>query len=83
MKFRILNFLIALDQFVYVVITLGAGMPDETMSAAAYRGERMGKWFGRLLRPIIDHLFWFDDNHCKGAYDAEVKRLQLPPGGYQ
>lgn len=29
MKNRLLNILIALDQFVYVLITLGYGSPDE------------------------------------------------------
>ena len=34
MRRRLLNILIALDQFVYVLLTLGHGSPDETMSAA-------------------------------------------------
>ena len=35
MRRRLLNILIALDQFVYVLLTLGHGSPDETLSAAA------------------------------------------------
>lgn len=76
MKRRLLNILIALDQFIYVIITLGVGAPDETMSAAAWRLEQAGRWQGKLMRPLIDRLFWFDPNHCKGAYLAEVFRLQ-------
>ena len=34
MRRRLLNLLIALDQLVYVLLTLGHGSPDETMSAA-------------------------------------------------
>ncbi len=34
MKQRILNILIALDQLAYVLLTLGAGHPDETLSAS-------------------------------------------------
>lgn len=76
MKRRLLNVLIALDQFLYVLITLGNGHPDETMSAAAWRLEQADKWQGKLFRPIIDVLFWFDKNHCQKAYYAEVHRLQ-------
>ena len=77
MKQRILNLLIALDQLVYVVITLGVGMPDETMSAAAYRMEKEGKPFG-FMRPLIDALLWFDPDHCHQAYLSEVGKKQLP-----
>ena len=34
MKQRILNLLIALDQLAWVLLTLGKGHPDETISAA-------------------------------------------------
>jgi len=40
------------------VLTLGKGMPDETISAAAYRMEQQGKLAGRLLRPLLDAIFW-------------------------
>ena len=76
MKRRVLNVLIALDQLLYVLITLGNGHPDETMSAAAWRLEQKGHWAGKAFRPLIDWLFWFDPEHCKQAYYAEVHRLQ-------
>jgi hypothetical protein len=79
LKQRILNLLIAIDQLIYVIITLGDGCPDETMSAAAYKIERDGKFFG-FFRPVIDTLLWFDQDHCRKAYLAEVSRAQLPPG---
>jgi hypothetical protein len=75
---RILNILIAADQFVYVLVTLGKGMPDETISAAAYRGEMLGHPIPKLARPVIDALFWFDPQHCAKAYRAEVIREQSP-----
>lgn len=82
-KQRLLNLLIAVDQLAYVLITLGAGMPDETMSAAAWRTERDGKLLGRLFRPLIDALFWpIEREHCRNAYLAEVRRAQLPPLKY-
>ena len=77
MKQRIKNLLIAIDQLVYVVITLGVGMPDETLSAAAYRMELSGKPAG-VFRPVIDALLWFDVDHCRQAYLYEAGRKQLP-----
>ena len=78
-KERALNLLIALDQFVYVVITLGEGMPDETMSAAAYHGWLLGRPWG-FMRRVIDAIFFFDPNHCYQAYLAEIGGQQLPEG---
>lgn len=42
MKQRLLNTAIAIDQLMYVLLTLGAGSPDETLSAAAWRTEQRG-----------------------------------------
>lgn len=78
MKRRLLNILIALDQMLYVLVTLGHGSPDETLSAAAWRWEQAGKWQGKLLRPTIDKIFWFDRNHCWSSYQSEILKRHLP-----
>lgn len=78
MKRRLLNILIALDQFIYVLITFGHGSPDETLSAAAWRWEQAGKWQGKLLRPLIDTLLFFDQNHCWSSFQAERNKKHLP-----
>lgn len=78
MKRRILNVLIALDQLLYVLVTFGHGSPDETLSAAAWRWERAGKWQGKLLRPLIDALLFFDQNHCWSSFQAERNKKHLP-----
>lgn len=78
MKRRILNLLIAFDQFVWVLLTLGNGSPDETISAALWRMEGQGKLAGRVFRPVVDVLFWFDPDHCRTSYNAEFKKIQLP-----
>lgn len=75
---RILNILIALDQMLYVLVTLGHGSPDETLSAAAWRWEAAGKWQGKLLRPAIDTLLFFDQNHCWSSFQAERNKKHLP-----
>ena len=78
MKQRLGNILIALDQLVWVLLTLGAGSPDETVSAAAWRSESKGGLFGRVARPLLDTLFFFDKQHCYNSYLSEVNRKHLP-----
>ena len=79
MKRRLLNLFTALDQFVYVLLTLGYGYPDETLSSAAWRAEQKGRVFGRVFRPVIDALLRpIERDHCYQAYLAERRRLQFP-----
>ena len=78
MNRRVLNLLIALDQLAWVILTLGNGMPDETISAALWRMESQGKWAGKLFRPVVDAMFWFDKNHCLSAWQSERNKQQLP-----
>jgi len=77
MKTRILNLLIALDQMVFSIITLGNAGPDETMSAAAWRLEQNGRRAGIIFRPIIDGLFFFDKDHCRKSYESEINKAHL------
>lgn len=79
MRQRILNIMIAIDQFLWVVLTLGKGYPDETISAGVWRMEQQGKLAGRILRPIIDAIFWpLERDHCRLSYESELQKLQLP-----
>lgn len=73
---RLKNLALSLDQFGYVVITLGAGNPDETCSSAAWRMECDGKFFG-FFRPVIDMIFFFEPNHCRLSYEKEIKRREF------
>lgn len=78
---RLLNLAMAADQFAWVLLTLGRGSPDETISAALWRMETQGKLAGRLLRPVVDWValkVFKDANHCMGAFVAEVRRAHLP-----
>lgn len=78
-KRRILNILIAFDQLIWVLISLGAGHPDETISSAMYRYEKKGLKIGLIMRPCIDRIFMLlfkDKNHCRKAYLSEKFRRQ-------
>lgn len=70
---------LAIDQLLNVLL-LGAA--DETLSARSYRADRDGKVFGRVFRPMIDALFFWQDTgglgHCRQAYEREKSRFYLP-----
>lgn len=55
--------------------TLRGGEPDETLSAAAHRLHLKGRsgW-----RNFINRLFFWQEDHCKAAYESEKARSQLP-----
>ena len=81
LKTRALHVLIALDAFIFVLLTLGAAYPGETISSAAWRLELQGRWQGRVFRPFIDWLFsGLQAGHCAGAYRNERTGARLPPG---
>lgn len=69
------QFLIAFDQLINTMI---GGYADETLSARAWRADRDGKILGKIFRPTIDFLFFFDPQHCFGSYLAEYERKQFP-----
>lgn len=70
-----LQVLIALDQFVN---TLLWGYADETLSARAYRHAEIKK-DRRWPMWLIDHIFFWQDQHCKQSYESELERAHLPP----
>ena len=72
MRLRLLRILIALDIFVFAVLTLGGAHRNETISAAAYSLELDGKWQGKLFRPLIDWLMTLiERDHCFQSWLAE------------
>lgn len=70
------QFLLTLDQFANVLLL---GYADETISARLYRAHRDGRVLGRIFMPVVDALFFWQDQHCKRAYDREKDNRYLPP----
>jgi hypothetical protein len=58
--------------------TLTGGYADETLSSRVWRLENKGKLSGRIFRPLIDFLFFFQEEHCYNSFLSEVERRQLP-----
>ena len=67
---------IAIDQLGNALL---GGWADETLSSCAWRMERDGRPWGRITRPLIDTLFFFQSNHCRNAFECERQRVQAPP----
>lgn len=67
--------LIAVDQLANVALFFG--QPDETVSARSYRLRAHPLW--GLLQRTLDHVFWWQKNHCQQCYDWERARRDLPP----
>ena len=70
------NFLIGLDQLINTLVWIkgdGFGMPDETLSARAWRLRGQSN-----VWRFIDMLLFFDPAHCRTSYDSELERKQLP-----
>jgi hypothetical protein len=80
-KFFLVQLFLTFDQLLNVVLL---GYADETLSARAWRAYAKRRIFGRIFKPVIDGLFFWqsqpnDLGHCYNAYLKEKDRRTLPP----
>lgn len=75
-KRYLIQLLIAIDQLINVLLF---GYADETLSSRAWRSYEKGKIFGKIFKPLIDTLFFFQKNHCYESYLFERRKMQQPP----
>ena len=68
MRHYLFQNLVAVDQ---LINTLLGGWADETLSARCHRTQSR-------LEPWIDLLFFWQDSHCKQAWQWEMERGDLP-----
>ena len=76
MRAWMLQVLIAVDQLVNALL---GGWADETLSSRAWRMDVKRRPWGRILRPLIDTLLWFDPQHCRASFEGERQQRQHPP----
>ena len=76
LKFYFWQLLIAVDQLFNAIF---GGWADETMSSRLYRLDTDGRFWGILLRPVVDFIFYFEPNHCYQAFLSERDGTQEPP----
>lgn len=82
-----LQLFIAIDQLLNVLVTpfSKGAWADETLSSRAWRMYKANKPWGRICKPVIDLLFFWQaqekgvQGHCHGAYLKEKARHNLPP----
>lgn len=72
----LLNIGIALDQLVNSAL---GGEPDETLSARAHRQRLNGHPYWGWTAQAINWLFFWQEDHCLLAHQAEIRRYQFPP----
>jgi hypothetical protein len=65
---------IALDQ---LLNALCGGWADETLSARVYRNRNNSSWW-RFWYRALNALFFWQPDHCLGAFFSETHRKQLP-----
>ena len=65
---------IALDQLLNVIC---AGYADETLSARAHRNRDKNKRW-RFFQKLFNKIFFWQNDHCRGAYNAEIIRQHYP-----
>lgn len=65
---------LAFDQ---LLNTLFGGWADESLSSRSWRLyiERNRP----IPKMIINTIFFWQENHCKEAYESELERLHVPP----
>lgn len=72
------NIAIGFDQ---LFNTFLKGAPDETLSSRAYRGAMLAshpkrRW--KVIYLLIETLFFWENAHCKTAFESEISRKQYP-----
>ena len=76
LKFYFWQLLLAVDQLINAIF---GGWADETMSSRLYRLDADGRFWGFVLRPLVDLVFFFEPSHCYQAYLSERDDTQKPP----
>jgi hypothetical protein len=70
---RLKEIAVAFDQLVNAIL---GGYADETISARCWRLRAIQPY--STLQPIIDGLFFWQQEHCHAAYESERMRAQVP-----
>jgi hypothetical protein len=61
-----------------VANVMTGGLPDELLCSRMWRKKQAGHKVGIVMVKILDTIFFFDKDHCKDSYEAEINREHLP-----
>lgn len=76
MKQHLFQVAVALDRFINACL---GGSADETLSSRAHRMREKGQPVWGWTADAIDWLFFWQDGHCRLAFEFEMARLVNPP----
>ena len=81
-KHNVFQLFVALDQFLNVLIGMiiepsQKQWSDLTLSAHTWIHYTRGEWCWFYW--LVNHIFFWQNNHCKEAYESEAQRSHLPP----
>lgn len=74
MKAYLLGLLLAFDHFCNALLN---GSRYESLSSRAYRMEQKGQPYWRGLAACINCIFFWQNNHCRGAHAREKPLLDI------
>jgi hypothetical protein len=70
---RLREVAVAFDQLCNAVL---GGYASETISSRCWRLRGYHPY--SVMRPAIDRLFFWQPNHCRASYEAQVARRNMP-----
>lgn len=80
LQHNFVQFLLAIDQLLNTLLFMFANTrnwADESLSSRSWRHYVKGDYKWPCI--IIDHIFFWQTDHCKTAYESERLQRQLPP----
>jgi hypothetical protein len=69
-----LNIATSCSQF---ISTLFGGHPDFTISSRTYLAAARGSDRALVWVRVLDTIFWFDEDHCRGSWLKDVKNSEF------
>ena len=81
LKHNLFQILVSLDQFLNCVICTiiepnSKTWADCTFSAVCHIHYMKGRWV--WVRNLVNAIFFWQEDHCKEAYESELSRAHLP-----
>lgn len=76
MYFYVISVFTAMSQLLNSIL---GGYPDETFCSRAWRGKAEGNSKWGLAVSVLNSIFFWHENHCRGAYLEEISLYQTDP----
>ena len=72
------NIAILMSQTAHTLLFPRTGNPDLTISARAHiEAEVYGSPRWTIARDVIDTIFFWDNDHCRGSFERDVRNAEM------